>query len=110
MISIERSVYEKFPRLAEGAARSFSRPVVDLLRRVACEERINATLAATASRENSFSPASTAAASRVISVVAASTSSARSARTDRIRGWSTSVAPNALRCRVWWMACTSAAR
>jgi putative hemolysin len=39
-------VYEKFPRLAEGAARSFSRPVVELLRKIACEERINATLRA----------------------------------------------------------------
>ena len=44
MISVERSVYEKFPRLADGRARAFARPVVELLRRVACEERINATL------------------------------------------------------------------
>ena len=41
MISVERSLYEKFPRLAEGMARSFSQPVVDLLRKVICEERIN---------------------------------------------------------------------
>lgn len=45
MISVERSFYEKFPRLSEGRARSFSQPVVALLRRIACEERINATLA-----------------------------------------------------------------
>jgi putative hemolysin len=44
MISIERSVYEKFPRLAEGAARSLAQPVVALLRKIACEERINDTL------------------------------------------------------------------
>lgn len=44
MISVERSLYEKFPRLAEGAARSMSQPVVELLRKVACEERINSTL------------------------------------------------------------------
>ncbi len=45
MISVERSFFEKFPRLAEGRARSFSQPVVDLLRKVACEDRINRTLA-----------------------------------------------------------------
>jgi hypothetical protein len=45
VISVERSFYEKFPHLAAGRARSFAQPVVDLLRRVACEERINATLA-----------------------------------------------------------------
>ena len=48
MISVERSFYEKFPQLAEGRARSFAQPVVELLRRVACEERINATIAAAA--------------------------------------------------------------
>ena len=48
MISVERTFYEKFPQLAEGRARSFAQPVVELLRRVACEERINAALAATA--------------------------------------------------------------
>ena len=48
MISVERSFYEKFPRLSEGRARSFAQPVVGLLRRIACEERINATLAALA--------------------------------------------------------------
>ena len=47
MISIERSFYEKFPRLAAGRARSFARPLVGLLRRIACEERINAILAQT---------------------------------------------------------------
>src|SRR5581483_9419191 len=49
MISVERTFFDKFPRLAEGRARSFSRPVVELLRRIACEERINRTLAACAS-------------------------------------------------------------
>jgi len=45
MISVERSFFEKFPRLAAGRARSFSQPVVELLRKVACEERINRVLA-----------------------------------------------------------------
>jgi putative hemolysin len=45
MISVERSFYEKFPRLAEGRVRDFAQPVVALLRRIACEERINAILA-----------------------------------------------------------------
>ena len=45
MISVERSFYSKFPRLAEGRARAFAQPVVGLLRRIACEERINAILA-----------------------------------------------------------------
>ena len=45
MISVERSFFEKFPRLAEGRARSFSQPVVELLRKVACEDRINRVLA-----------------------------------------------------------------
>lgn len=45
MISVERSFYEKFPQLAEGRARSFAQPVVELLRYIACEERINETLA-----------------------------------------------------------------
>ncbi len=45
MISVERSFYEKFPHLSEGRARSFAQPVVGLLRRIACEERINAILA-----------------------------------------------------------------
>ena len=48
MISVERSFYERFPRLAEGRPRELARPVVELLRRVACEERINAFLAETA--------------------------------------------------------------
>jgi len=46
VISVERSFYEKFPHLAGGRARSFAQPVVELLRRVACEERINTALAA----------------------------------------------------------------
>ena len=45
MISVERSFFEKFPRLAEGRARSFTQPVVELLRKVACEDRINRVLA-----------------------------------------------------------------
>lgn len=47
MISVERSFYERFPRLAEGRPRELARPVIELLRRVACEERINAFLAET---------------------------------------------------------------
>jgi putative hemolysin len=46
VISVERSFYEKFPQFAAGRARSFAQPVVEFLRRVACEERINASLAA----------------------------------------------------------------
>ena len=45
MISVERSFFDKFPRLAAGRARTFSQPVVELLRKIACEERINRTLA-----------------------------------------------------------------
>jgi putative hemolysin len=44
VISVERSFYEKFPRLADGRARTFTQPVVELLRRVACEDRINEAL------------------------------------------------------------------
>ena len=44
MISVERSFNDRFPRLAEGRARSLAQPVVALLRRIACEERINAAL------------------------------------------------------------------
>lgn len=44
MISVERSFYEKFPRLAAGHGRTLSQPVVDLLRKVACEERVNGVL------------------------------------------------------------------
>jgi putative hemolysin len=44
MISIERTFYRRFPRLAAGAGRSLSRPVVGLLRRIACEQRINDVL------------------------------------------------------------------
>ncbi len=44
MISVERTFYEKFPRLSEGRARTFSQPVVGLLRKIACEERINSLL------------------------------------------------------------------
>lgn len=45
MISIERQFYAAFPRLSDGAARSVSQPVVAWLRRIICEERINAELA-----------------------------------------------------------------
>ena len=45
MISVEQNFFSKFPRLAEGRARSFSQPVVDLLRRITCEGRINRILA-----------------------------------------------------------------
>lgn len=45
MISIERSFYERFPTLSEGQGRRWSQPVVELLRRVACETRINEALA-----------------------------------------------------------------
>ncbi len=41
MISVESSFYEKFPRLSEGRARSLAQPVVDLLRKVTCEDRFN---------------------------------------------------------------------
>ena len=44
MISVEQRFYNAFPALSEGAARAFSRPVVDLLRRVVCEERVNLAL------------------------------------------------------------------
>ena len=42
--------------------------------------------------------------------MAASDSRHRSASTFRIKGWSISVLPNALRCAAWWVACTTAAR
>jgi len=44
MISVERSFYSVFPQLAAGKGRAISRPVVELLRRIACETEINATL------------------------------------------------------------------
>jgi hypothetical protein len=37
LISVERSFNDRFPRLAEGRARSLAQPVVALLRRIACE-------------------------------------------------------------------------
>lgn len=46
MISVERSLYAKFPWLAQGAARHLSKPMVGLLRKVVCEAEVNATLAA----------------------------------------------------------------
>jgi putative hemolysin len=45
MISIEQTLYERFPALAGPRARMVSRPMIGLLRRLACEERINRTLA-----------------------------------------------------------------
>ena len=44
MISVERSFYDRFPALAEGQGRRWSQPVVELLRRVTCEARINEAL------------------------------------------------------------------
>jgi len=44
MISVEQNFYARFPRLAEGRSRQWSQPMVDLLRRVTCEARINARL------------------------------------------------------------------
>ena len=44
MIDVERSFYEKFPRLAAGKARGLAQPVVGLLRKIICEERVNAIL------------------------------------------------------------------
>ena len=44
MISIERTLLERFPALARPPARLISRPMIALLRRLACEERINHTL------------------------------------------------------------------
>ncbi|MFN7782350.1 MAG: lysophospholipid acyltransferase family protein [Lysobacterales bacterium] len=46
MISVEQSFYRVFPALAQGAGRSLSRPVVELLRRVTCEAEVNDTLRA----------------------------------------------------------------
>ncbi|WP_395787494.1 lysophospholipid acyltransferase family protein [Aquimonas sp.] len=46
MIDVEQRLYVAFPWLAQGAARAFARPVVELLRRVTCEAQVNGTLAA----------------------------------------------------------------
>jgi putative hemolysin len=46
VISIERTLLERYPRLAQPRARLLSLPVIGLLRRIACEERINRTLSA----------------------------------------------------------------
>lgn len=48
MINIERTLFERFPRLAEPKVRLISQPMIALLRRLACEERINRTLSALA--------------------------------------------------------------
>ncbi len=45
MISVEESFYNRFPALADGPVRRISQPVVSMLRRVACESRINGALA-----------------------------------------------------------------
>lgn len=45
MISVEHSLYQRFPSLAGPRARLLARPMVAFLRRLACEERINAVLA-----------------------------------------------------------------
>jgi putative hemolysin len=44
MISIERSFYERFPNLAVGRARTFSQPVVELLRKIAGEDALRRVL------------------------------------------------------------------
>src|SRR5690606_10588536 len=41
----EQSFFQTFPRLARQPARRWSWPVVELLRRVTCEARLNGTLA-----------------------------------------------------------------
>jgi len=44
VISVERRFYEKFPRLAAGHGRTWSQPVVDLLRKVTCEAQVNGVM------------------------------------------------------------------
>ncbi|SED09485.1 hypothetical protein SAMN04490356_6892 [Streptomyces melanosporofaciens] len=68
------------------------------------------SLRSAASPSSPASARSRAVASRIASVVAASDSTARSASTLRISGWSTSSAPNARRCSAWCSACRSPAR
>ena len=53
---------------------------------------------------------SVAPAIRMASMVAASASTARSASTLRISGWSIRYAPNAFRCMAWWTARDSPVR
>jgi putative hemolysin len=44
MISVEQTFYARFPRLAKGRSRDWSRPAVDLLRKITCEAQVNETL------------------------------------------------------------------
>jgi len=44
LISVEQRFYSTFPALADGTARTLSQPVVELLRRIVCEDRVNQTL------------------------------------------------------------------
>lgn len=44
MISVEQHFFEKFPGLASGRRRALSQPIVDLLRRVICEQQVNDTI------------------------------------------------------------------
>jgi putative hemolysin len=45
VISIEQAILDRFPGLASPGARFISRPMIGLLRRLACEDRVNRTLA-----------------------------------------------------------------
>src|SRR5690606_8078754 len=45
MVRVEQAVYQRFPKLAGPAAQKFSRPVIGLVRRLACAQRINTALA-----------------------------------------------------------------
>jgi hypothetical protein len=62
------------------------------------------------SRSSPCTAASVAPAIRMATIVAASASTARSAMTLRISGWSIRYAPKALRCCTWWMAMASPCR
>ncbi|MBD8527300.1 GNAT family N-acyltransferase [Pseudomarimonas arenosa] len=48
MLSVETSFYRQFPRLSSARGRMIGRPVVELLRKIVCEERINAEVTALA--------------------------------------------------------------
>ena len=48
MLSVESSFYRQFPRLSSARGRVVGRPVVGLLRKILCEERINAEVRALA--------------------------------------------------------------
>ena len=62
------------------------------------------------SRSSPRTALSVAPAIRMATMVAASASTARSASTLRISGWSIRYAPNAFRCWAWWMARVSPLR